>query len=221
MKVLRLYVRKGAIVMHDKALCEIIGQRMKQRRTQLHLGQQYLAEKMDVNKSTIQRYEAGTIDNSKKLILDGLSEVLHVSPEWLRGESEEYEIEVTDKRELQIEDAMGELLQEIHFIHADMQDEELHFSEDLLLLLLKEYMSFIKNFKIANDKYVRLSGKENLAKEAGFASEEELNETLFLRKIFHTTDMFRELGEVIRLYPKDSKRASQRLKQLLGEQMHQ
>ena len=204
--------------MHDKALCEIIGQRIKQRRTELHLGQQYLAEKMDVNKSTIQRYEAGTIDNSKKLILEGISDALHVSPEWLRGETQEYEVQVTDKRELQIGDAMAEILQEIHLIHAEMQDEELIFSEDLLLLMLKEYMSFIKNFKIANDKYVRLSGKERVAREAGFSSEEELNETLFLRKIYHTTDTFREVSDIIRLYPKDSMGAAQKLRQLMGEQ---
>lgn len=213
--------RRVCTRMHDKELCEAIGQRIKQRRTELHLGQQYLAEKMDVNKSTIQRYETGAIDNSKKLILEGLSEALHVSTEWLKGETKDYETQVTDKRELQIGDAMAELLQEIHMIHADMQDEELHFSEDLLLLMLKEYMNFIKNFKIANDKYVRLSGKEELAKKAGFASEEELNETLFLREIYHTTDTFREISDIIRLYPKDSYGASQRLRQLLGEQMHQ
>lgn len=206
--------------MHDKELCEMIGQRIRQRRMELQLGQQYLAEKMDVNKSTIQRYETGVIDNSKKLILEGLSDALHVSPEWLRGETEEYETVVTDKRELQIGDAMAEILQEIHMIHADMQDEELNFSEDLLLLMLKEYMNFVENFKIANDKYVRLTGKEKVAKAAGFASEEELNETLFLRKIYHTTDTFREVSDLIRLYPKDSHTASQRLRHLLWEQHH-
>lgn len=213
--------KKGDMVMHDKALCEMIGQRIKQRRMELHLGQQYLAEKMDVNKSTIQRYETGAIDNSKKLILEGISDALHVSPEWLRGETEEYEMQVMDKRELQIGDTMTEILHEIHLIHADMQDEELYFSEDLLLLMLREYMSFVKNFKIANDKYVTLTGKEKVAREAGFSSEEELNETLFLRKIYHTTDTFREVSDIIRLYPKDSREASQRLRQLLGEQMHQ
>lgn len=213
-------MEKGREKVHDKELCEMIGQRIKQRRIELQLGQQYLAEKMDVNKSTIQRYETGAIDNSKKLILEGLSDALHVSPEWLRGETEEYETVVTDKRELQIGDAMAEILQEIHMIQADMQDEELNFSEDLLLLMLKEYMNFVENFKIANDNYVRLTGKEEVAKAAGFASEEELNETLFLRKIYHTTDTFREVSELIKLYPRDSRTASQRLRQLLWEQHH-
>ena len=88
--------------MKDKELRKLIGSRIKQRRLELNLGQQYIAEKMDVNKSTIQRYEAGTIDNSKKLILEGLAEALHVSVEWLKGETDDYETDITDKRELQI-----------------------------------------------------------------------------------------------------------------------
>ena len=61
--------------MKDKELRRVIGIRAKQRRME----------------STIQRHEAGTIDNTKKLVLDGLADALHVSIEWLKGETEEYE----------------------------------------------------------------------------------------------------------------------------------
>ena len=44
---------------------------------------------MDVNKTTIQRYENGSIDNTKKLIVEGLADALHVSAAWLRGETED------------------------------------------------------------------------------------------------------------------------------------
>ena len=74
--------------MKDKELRKLIGSRAKQRRLELGLKQSYVAEKMGVTASTIQRYEAGTIDNTKKLVLDGLSEALHVSVEWLKGEAE-------------------------------------------------------------------------------------------------------------------------------------
>lgn len=205
--------------MHDRELCEFIGHRIKQRRTELHLGQQYLAEKMDVNKSTIQRYEAGTIDNSKKLILEGLSEALHVSSEWLRGETEEYESDVTDKRELQIGDAMTDILQEIHMIHSDMKDDELAFSKDFLLLLLREYMNFVENFKIANEKYGKTSGKEEIAKAAGFDSETELNEMLYIRQIMQTIDSFHEIRDILRKYPQNPKEACLRMRQLLRESL--
>ena len=72
--------------MKDKELRKLIGSRAKQRRLELGLKQPYVAEKMGVTASTIQRYEAGTIDNTKKLVLEGLSEALHVSVEWLKGE---------------------------------------------------------------------------------------------------------------------------------------
>lgn len=201
--------------MHDKELCEQIGHRIKQRRLELSLGQQYLADKLDVNKSTIQRYESGAIDNSKKLILEGLSEALQVSIEWLRGEEETYEPEVTDRRELQISDAMTEVLHEIHKIHSDMQDEALYFSEDLLLLMLREYMFFVERFKVANEKYMKLTGRDDIAIEAGFSSEKELNETLFLRSVFHTTDTFKGISELIKQYPKEPQVARDRLRQML------
>ena len=49
----------------------------------------------------------------KKMVLEGLSEALHVSIEWLRGETDEYETDITDKKELQIRDAMGDILKQL------------------------------------------------------------------------------------------------------------
>ena len=121
--------------MKDKELRKLIGSRAKQRRLELGLKQPYVAEKMGVTASTIQRYEAGTIDNTKKLVLDGLSEALHVSVEWLKGEAEEYETDITDKRELQIRDAMSSILNRLPL---DLDNEEADFSKDLLLLMLQE-----------------------------------------------------------------------------------
>ena len=95
--------------MKDKELRKLIGSRIKQRRLELNLTQPYVAEKMGVTASTILRYENGSIDNTKKMVLEGLSEALHVSVEWLKGETDEYETDITDKRELQIRDAMGDI----------------------------------------------------------------------------------------------------------------
>ena len=50
---------------------------------------------MGVTATTILRYENGSIDNTKKMVLEGLSEALHVSIEWLRGETDEYETDIT------------------------------------------------------------------------------------------------------------------------------
>ena len=53
--------------MKDKELRKLIGSRAKQRRLELGVNQPYIAEKMGVTASTIQRYEAGTIDNTRSL----------------------------------------------------------------------------------------------------------------------------------------------------------
>ena len=131
--------KRRHISMKDKELRKLIGSRAKQRRTELNLTQPYIAEKMGVTASTIQRYEAGTIDNTKKMVLEGLSEALHVSVEWLRGETDEYETDITDKRELQIRDAMTDILKQLPL---DLTKTEDAFSKDLLLLMLKQYELF-------------------------------------------------------------------------------
>ena len=64
--------------MKDKELRKLIGSRVKQRRLELNLTQPYVAEKMGVTASTILRYENGSIDNTKKMVLEGLSEALHI-----------------------------------------------------------------------------------------------------------------------------------------------
>lgn len=85
---------------------------------------------MGVTASTIQRYEAGTIDNTKKMTLEGLADALHVSVEWLKGETDEYETDITDKRELQIRDAMASILNKLPY---DMEQSDFHHSYCLCL----------------------------------------------------------------------------------------
>ena len=50
--------------MKDNELRRIIGERAKSRRTALNLTHPYLADMRGVTASTIQRYEARTIDNT-------------------------------------------------------------------------------------------------------------------------------------------------------------
>ena len=200
--------------MKDKELRKLIGSRAKQRRLELGLQQPYVAEKMGVTASTIQRYEAGTIDNTKKLVLDGLSEALHVSVEWLRGEAEEYETDITDKRELQIRDAMSSILNRLPL---DLNDEEADFSKDLLLLMLQEYELFMDSFRFACKNYKGNTENADIAATIGFESNKEYNEIMFLREITHSVNAFNDMADVMRLYSKNPKVAETRLANLLSE----
>ena len=200
--------------MKDKELRKLIGSRAKQRRLELDLKQPYVAEKMGVTPSTIQRYEAGTIDNTKKLVLDGLSEALHVSVEWLKGETNEYQTDITDKKELLIRDAMGSILNKLPF---DMEASETDFSKDLLLLMLQEYELFMNSFQFACKNFKGNTGNADIAEAIGFESNQEYNEIMFLREITHSVNAFNDIADIIRLYSKKPEAAAQRLANLLSE----
>lgn len=198
--------------MVDKELRKLIGSRAKQRRLELGLNQQYVAEKMDVNKSTIQRYEAGTIDNTKKLVLDGLASALHVSVEWLKGETEEYTSDITDERDLQLKDIFGRLT---CLEKEDLKDDEFAFSKDLLIYMLSEYESFLDSFRSGCEKYKGSQRGKNIAKTTGFDSVKEYNEVMFLREITHSINAFNDIEVILRNYSKDSDDAYMQLKRLL------
>ena len=200
--------------MKDKDLRKMIGSRIKQRRTELNLHQKYIAEKMDVNTSTIQRYEAGTIDNTKKLILEGLADALHVSVEWLKGETDEYETDITDKRDLQIHDLMGRLSVSDK---EELSDEQFAFSKDLLIYILSEYELFLDSFKFGCTNYKNDKQNKDIAKAMGIDSVKEYNEIMFLREVTHSINAYNDIADVIRLYSKSPEKASERLANLMAD----
>lgn len=198
--------------MSNKELRKLIGSRAKQRRLELGLNQQYVAEKMDVNKSTIQRYETGSIDNTKKLVLEGLADALHVSVEWLKGETEEYITDISDEKDLQLQDIFGRLT---CMEQEELKDEEFAFSKDLLIYILSEYESFLDSFRSGCEKYKGSQRGKNIAKTTGFDSVKEYNEVMFLREITHSINAFNDIEVILRNYSKDSKDAYMQLKRLL------
>ena len=205
-------------MLKDKELRKTIGSRAKSRRQELGLNQPYVAEKMGVTASTIQRYEAGTIDNTKKMTLEGLADALHVSVEWLKGETDEYETDITDKRELQIRDAMTDILKQLPL---DLTKTEDAFSKDLLLLMLKQYELFLDSFQYACKNYKGNTKEADIAKTLGFESNDEYNEIMFLREITHTVNALNDMADIVRLYSKKPETAEQRLANLLSEVMYE
>ena len=147
----------------------------------------------------------------------GLSEALHVSIEWLRGETDEYETDITDKKELQIRDAMGDILKQLPL---DLSKKEDAFSKDLLLLMLKQYNLFLESFQFACKNYKGSTNESDIAKVMGFESNDEYNEIMFLREITHTVNAFNDIADIVRLYSKKPEMAEQRLENLLSEVLY-
>ena len=112
------------------------------------------------------------------------------SIEWLKGETDEYETDITDKKELQIRDAMGDILKQLPL---DLSKKEDAFSKDLLLLMLKQYNLFLESFQFACKNYKGNTNEADIAKVMGFESNDEYNEIMFLREITHTVNAFNDM----------------------------
>ncbi len=66
-----------------------IGQRIKEKREQRNLSLQDIADRMDVNRSSVMRWEKGETSRIKLPMLEHLAQVLHTTPEYLMGYEEE------------------------------------------------------------------------------------------------------------------------------------
>lgn len=62
-----------------------IGERMKQRRKELGYSADYIAEKLNVDRSTIFRYEKGEIEKLPISSIEPLAKILNVSVAYLMG----------------------------------------------------------------------------------------------------------------------------------------
>lgn len=205
--------------MFDKELRQTIGKRAKQRRKELQFSLQYVAERMDVTASTIQRYESGAIDNTKKLIVEGLADVLHVSPAWLRGETEEMGADQSDDQIIRIENTIQEILASYPL---DMDDDANGFSKNVLLLLLMEFRRFNGYFQSAFDQFS--GGNEELAKMTasmtGIGNQNDFNRSMFTWTISPFASALNQIADTIRSYANDPERAQLDIASSLYQYIH-
>lgn len=80
-----------------------VGERIKERRTELKLSMPELGKRIGVNKSTIQRYEADGVDPKRTMIINGLAEGLLTTPEWLTGLSDDKEYSIYTACQMDLE----------------------------------------------------------------------------------------------------------------------
>jgi repressor LexA len=66
-----------------------VGRRIQMRRKQLGLTLDDISAAIDVAKSTVQRYEKGTIQKLKMPVLESIANALRVNPSWLACKSDE------------------------------------------------------------------------------------------------------------------------------------
>ncbi len=90
-----------------------VGERIKERRTELKVTMPELGKVLGVNKSTIQRYEADGVDPKRTMIINGLAEALMTTPEWLTGLSEEKEYDTRTLCQKEIEEHIQNFLDSV------------------------------------------------------------------------------------------------------------
>ena len=200
--------------MADKELRKVIGNRAKERRLELGLSGQDIADCLGVNKSTILRYERGTIDNEKKIIIEGLADALHVSVAWLKGETEEKETVITDNRDYLIKSVFEQISGSLTF---DLGNKDSDFSKDVLLLLLKCYKEFSVSFERACNQYGDNADNEEIAKTIGCEDGNEFNHMMFQREIQHSINTIHAVSEIINGYSDNDKVARNRISAILRE----
>lgn len=66
---------------------DIFNERLHRAREGKGLTMEELASRLKMNKSTIQRYESGTITNVKLPVVEAIAKVLDVNPDWLLGKT--------------------------------------------------------------------------------------------------------------------------------------
>ncbi|MEI3294698.1 MAG: helix-turn-helix transcriptional regulator [Eubacterium ventriosum] len=178
-------------------MCADIGKRIKQRRKELNLSLGYIADKMGVNISTAQRYEAGLIDNSKKIVVDSLAEILHTTPEWLRGETSDLNSDVKDYMELKLIDSFNSVLKSFS---NNLTEDASMFSKNMFLLLLNEFAEFNKSFEFAL-LIILIMIIVILLKLLGLVLQMSLMSYVF-KRVNSTINTFTELSDILRTYAK-------------------
>lgn len=118
---------------------EVVGKRIKERRQELGITLQEVADKIGVNKSTILRYENAKIKDIKTPIVESIASFLNVNPQWLLGiaenkfHSEEYE-KVTH-------------LMNLHYRSVVKWSEDQLFTEKETLIIREHFHDLLAKYK--------------------------------------------------------------------------
>ncbi|WP_243238901.1 helix-turn-helix domain-containing protein [Clostridium botulinum] len=113
----------------EQSMIEIIN-RIKSRRNELMLSYQDLADKTGLSKSTLQRYETGSIKNMPLDKLGILAKALNVSPAYLMGWEES--LKHNGKKNNSLNDKEELLLDNFNKLNDLGKDKVITYTKDLL-----------------------------------------------------------------------------------------
>ena len=192
-----------------------VGERIKERRTELKLSMPELGKRIGVNKSTIQRYEADGVDPKRTMIINGLAEALLTTPEWLTGLSDEKEYSIYTVCQLDLEKHIKGYLETVTSTvngepHQQLLTTFLGQIVDLYTILTKYWaVSMKKVDEVAEDEGL----KESIGKYAIHIG--SITEQVYQKEMeVPIEDMKRYLDGILHLY--DEGRTKVSIPELFG-----
>ena len=192
-----------------------VGERIKERRTELKLSMPELGKRIGVNKSTIQRYEADGVDPKRTMIINGLAEGLLTTPEWLTGLSDDKEYSIYTVCQMDLEKHIKGYLEAVTNTvngepHQQLLTTFLGQIVDLYTILTKYWaMSMKKVDEVAEDEGL----KESIRKYAIHIG--SITEQVYQKEMeVPIEDMKRYLDGILHLY--DEGRTKVSIPELFG-----
>ena len=178
-----------------------VGERIKERRTELKLSMPELGKRIGVNKSTIQRYEADGVDPKRTMIINGLAEALLTTPEWLTGLSDDKEYSIYTVCQMDLEKHIKGYLETVTSTvngepHQQLLTTFLGQIVDLYIILAKYWaVSMKKVDEVAEDEGL----KESIGKYAIHIG--SITEQVYQKEMeVPIEDMKRYLDGILHLY---------------------
>ncbi len=192
-----------------------VGERIKERRTELKLSMPELGKRIGVNKSTIQRYEADGVDPKRTMIINGLAEALLTTPEWLTGLSDDKEYSIYTVCQMDLEKHIKGYLETVTSTvngepHQQLLTTFLGQIVDLYTILAKYWaVSMKKVDEVAEDEGL----KESIGKYAIHIG--SITEQVYQKEMeIPIEDMKRYLDGILHLY--DEGRTKVSIPELFG-----
>ena len=192
-----------------------VGERIKERRTELKLSMPELGKRIGVNKSTIQRYEADGVDPKRTMIINGLAEGLLTTPEWLTGLSDDKEYSIYTVCQMDLEKHIKGYLEAVTNTvngepHQQLLTTFLGQIVDLYTILTRYWaMSMKKVDEVAEDEGL----KESIGKYAIHIG--SITEQVYQKEMeVPIEDMKRYLDGILHLY--DEGRTKVSIPELFG-----
>ena len=137
-----------------------VGERVKERRTELNLSMGDLGKRLGVNKSTIQRYESKGVDPEIRYLVISLADALLTTPEWLTGLSEEKEYDGYTKSKMKLAEQLESFLKEMDSVVGSEAHQQ--FLAGHLCNIIDLYSIYAVHFARAMQKADEVATDEGL-----------------------------------------------------------